>query len=144
MGKRVSINRAAHLSEVRRQSRAHPITHAQAGVADMPSWAVLLMCAALAAVTLIVYWQTTHFQLTNVDDPDYIINNTHVRGGLTWDNFRWAFRIGNAANWHPLTWLTHMFDCQVWGILPGELKGTGGHHLTNFVFHIGSVLLLFG
>jgi tetratricopeptide (TPR) repeat protein len=101
------------------------------------------MCLGLAAVTLVVYWQTTHFELTNVDDPDYVINNTHVRGGLTWENFRWAFRLGNAANWHPLTWLTHMFDCQFWGVLPGELHGTGGHHLTNFVLHIASVLLLF-
>lgn len=144
MGKRVSITRAAHQSEVRSQSRAPSITCAQPPVSDTPRWAILLMCAALAAVTLLVYWQTTHFELTNVDDPDYIINNTHVRGGLTWENFRWAFKIGNAANWHPLTWLTHMFDCQAWGMLPGQLKGTGGHHLTNFVFHVASVLLLFG
>jgi tetratricopeptide (TPR) repeat protein len=144
MGKRVSINRASHLSEVRRQSRSRPVTLAQSADAGTPRWAVLLMCVALAAVTLVVYWQTTHFELTNVDDPDYIINNTHVRGGLTWDNFRWAFKVGNAANWHPLTWLTHMFDCQFWGMLPGQIKGTGGHHLTNFAFHIASVLLLFG
>jgi tetratricopeptide (TPR) repeat protein len=109
----------------------------------MSRWGVLLMCLALALVTFVVYWQTTHFELTNVDDPDYIINNTHVRGGLTWENFRWAFHIGNAANWHPFTWLTHMFDCEFWGILPGQLKGTGGHHLTNVIFHTASVLLLF-
>ena len=143
MGKRVSINRG-HTSEMRRQPLSQPLAYSQTVASDSPWWAVLLMCVALAAVTLVVYWQTTHFELTNVDDPDYIINNTHVRGGLTWDNFRWAFKIGNAANWHPLTWLTHMFDCQFWGMLPGELKGTGGHHLTNFTLHIASVLLLFG
>ena len=143
MGKRVSINRA-HPTEVRgSQSRSRPITYVQPA-SQIPAWAILLVCLALAAVTLAVYWQTTHFELTNVDDPDYIINNTRVRGGLTWNNFRWAFHLGNAANWHPVTWLTHMFDCQFWGMLPGQLKGTGGHHLTNVLFHVASVLLLFG
>jgi len=143
MGKRVSINRA-HPTEVRgSQARTRPITYAHPA-SHTPVWAILLVCLALAAVTLAVYWQTTHFELTNVDDPDYIINNNHVRSGLTWDNFRWAFHLGNAANWHPITWLTHMFDCQFWGMLSGQLKGTGGHHLTNIIFHIASVTLLFG
>ncbi|MGZ4961502.1 MAG: hypothetical protein ACXWC8_03005, partial [Limisphaerales bacterium] len=76
MGKRVSINRA-HPTEVRGgQSRSRPITYVQPA-SQTPAWAILLVCLALAAVTLAVYWQTTHFELTNVDDPDYIINNTH-------------------------------------------------------------------
>jgi Flp pilus assembly protein TadD len=143
MGKRVSINRA-HPTEMRgSRSRSRPIAYVQPD-SQTPAWATLLVCLALTAITLVIYWQTTHFELTNVDDPDYIINNTHVRGGLTWDNFRWAFQLGNAANWHPVTWLTHMFDCEYWGMLPGQLKGTGGHHLTNVIFHVASVLLLFG
>ncbi len=140
MGKRVSLHRP-HPAELR-GARSRPVTYAQ-NISQTPTWITLLICLALAAITFIVYWQTTTFQLTNVDDPDYIINNTHVRGGLTWENFRWAFHIGNAANWHPLTWFTHMFDCQFWGMLPGQLKGTGGHHLTNVMFHTASVLLLF-
>lgn len=143
MGKRVSVSRA-HTSDLRGgQSRSRPITYAS-DASVTPPWLTLLVCLALAALTFTVYWQTTHFELTNVDDPDYITNNTHVRGGLTAANFRWAFHLGNAANWHPVTWLTHMFDCQFWGMLPGQLHGTGGHHLTNVIFHVASVLLLFG
>jgi protein O-mannosyl-transferase len=144
MGKRVSIHRPPPGELRGGKGRARPITYANEQSSRTPLWATAFVCLALIAVTFCVYWQTTTFELTNVDDPDYITNNTHVRGGLTWENFRWAFHLGNAANWHPLTWLTHMFDCQFWGMLPGQLHGTGGHHLTNVIFHAASVLLLFG
>jgi Flp pilus assembly protein TadD len=73
----------------------------------------------------------------NYDDPDYITGNAHVTGGLTWANIAWAFQSGHAANWHPLTWISHMMDCQLFGLNPA------GHHLTNLLFHIANTLLLF-
>src|SRR5208283_5662499 len=68
---------------------------------------------------------------------DYITNNAHVKAGLTWTGVIWAFRTGAAANWHPLTWLSHMLDCQLYGLYPG------GHHSTNLLFHVANTLLLF-
>jgi len=71
------------------------------------------------------------------DDPAYVTENLHVRGGLTWANVAWAFRSSESSNWHPLTWLSHMLDCQLYGLQPR------GHHLTNVLLHAGNTLLLF-
>ena len=73
----------------------------------------------------------------NFDDEEYIIGNTHVTSGLTWTNVIWAFKTGEAANWHPLTWISHMADCDLYGLNPA------GHHLTNILFHVANTLLLF-
>ena len=69
--------------------------------------------------------------------PAYITGNAHVTSGLTWTNVVWAFTSGEAANWHPLTWVSHMIDCDLYGTNPA------GHHLTNLLFHIANTLLLF-
>jgi protein O-mannosyl-transferase len=71
------------------------------------------------------------------DDDDYIAQNSHVNWGLTWDGIKWAFTSLYAANWHPLTWLSHMLDVSLFGLR------AGGHHLVSLLFHTGSVLLLF-
>jgi hypothetical protein len=97
----------------------------------------LTVCAVLAAVTLLVYSPMLWHGFVNYDDPDYITGNAHVTGGLTWANIAWAFQSGHAANWHPLTWISHMMDCQLFGLNPA------GHHLTNLLFHIANTLLLF-
>ena len=60
-----------------------------------------------------------------------------VRAGLTWPGVKWAFTAVHSSNWHPLTWLSHMLDCQLYGLNPR------GHHLTNVVFHLANTLLLF-
>jgi tetratricopeptide (TPR) repeat protein len=78
----------------------------------------------------------THDFIT-YDDPTYVTENAHVRGGLTWEGFRWAFRSTEASNWHPLTWLSHMADYQVFGSHPW------GHHLTSVLLHALNALLLF-
>jgi hypothetical protein len=96
-----------------------------------------VICFALAAVTLLVYAPMLWHGFVNYDDPDYITGNAHVIGGLTWANVVWAFQSGDAANWHPLTWISHMVDCQLFGLNPA------GHHLTNLLFHIANTLLLF-
>jgi Flp pilus assembly protein TadD len=96
-----------------------------------------LICLALALVTTALYWPITHHNFVNFDDDDYITNNSHVQAGLTWAGVIWAFQSGAAANWHPLTWLSHMLDCQLYGLNPG------GHHSTNLLFHVANTLLLF-
>ena len=92
---------------------------------------------ALAAITLLVYMPMLWHGFVNYDDPDYILGNANVTGGLTWSNVVWAFTSNDAANWHPLTWLSHMLDCQLFGVNPA------GHHLMNLLFHTANTLLLF-
>jgi hypothetical protein len=96
-----------------------------------------LICLALALVTTALYQPITHHDFVKFDDDDYITNNSHVQAGLTWAGVIWAFQTGAAANWHPLTWLSHMLDCQLYGLYPG------GHHSTNLLFHVANTLLLF-
>jgi protein O-mannosyl-transferase len=97
-----------------------------------------IVCLLLAAVTLVLYWPVTSFKFNNYDDALYITENPFVQAGLTTDSVTWAFRSGYAANWHPLTWLSHMLDCQIFG------QNAGGHHFTNLLFHVANTLLLFG
>jgi tetratricopeptide (TPR) repeat protein len=98
---------------------------------------VALICLTLAVVTAALYGPITHHDFINFDDDDYITSNSHVQAGLTGAGVIWAFQTGAAANWHPLTWLSHMLDCQLYGLSPG------GHHSTNLIFHIVNTLLLF-
>jgi len=96
-----------------------------------------LVCLLLVMATLAVYWQVQHFDFVNFDDIDYVYENYHIQNGLTQESISWAFTTTHAANWHPLTWLSHMLDCKLFGLNPGR------HHLTNLLFHIANTLLLF-
>jgi tetratricopeptide (TPR) repeat protein len=96
-----------------------------------------LICFSLAAVTLALYWPITRHDFISLDDQQYITKNVHVQAGLTWPGIVWAFQSTDAANWHPLTWISHMADCQLYGLNPA------GHHLTNILFHVANTLLLF-
>ncbi len=98
----------------------------------------IVIALALAALTLAVYAPVRHFDFVQVDDPLYVIENPNVRGGLTMDGIVWAFTTGRAANWHPVTWLSHMLDVQAFGVDPGW------HHLTSLLLHVANALLLFG
>ena len=84
-----------------------------------------------------MFYPVVRDQFVTYDDPDYVTDNTHVKSGLTVGDVEWAFRTGHAGNWHPLTWLSHMLDVQLFGLKPG------GHHITNLVFHIINSILLF-
>lgn len=96
-----------------------------------------LPALTLALVTLLLYSPVIHHQFLNYFDDDfYITNNVHVRTGLSLDNAVWAFGF-HEANWHPITWLSHMLDCQLFGLNPGP------HHLVNVLLHALNVLLLF-
>ena len=91
----------------------------------------------LFLATFAVYAQVRHFKFVNFDDPEYVTANPHVRTGITPANIAWAFTSGEAANWFPLTRLSHMLDCQMFGLR------SGWHHLTNVLLHALAVLLLF-
>ncbi len=91
----------------------------------------------LALCTLAVYWQVNNFEfITSFDDDIYIVDNDHINGGLTWEGIKWAFAHTHAYNWHPLTSISHMADCTLYGLDPA------GHHLSNVVLHIINALLL--
>jgi protein O-mannosyl-transferase len=96
------------------------------------------ICVFLALVTFALYWPVTGFEFNNYDDAQYITENPQIHSGLTGENILWAFTTGYASNWHPLTWLSHLLDCQLYGLNPG------GHHFTNLLFHVVNTLLLFG
>ena len=100
-------------------------------------WTVLGVCIFLAAITFAVFGQTLGYDFVNYDDGEYVYINPFVQQGLTWEGFRWALTYGNIGHWHPLTWLSHMLDCQLYGLNPG------GHHLTNVLLHTAAVILLF-
>ncbi|MBN2457046.1 MAG: tetratricopeptide repeat protein [Sedimentisphaerales bacterium] len=97
----------------------------------------LFICLTLVLATFLVFWQVRSFDFVGYDDPEYVSLNKNVKKGLTYDNFIWAFTTGRLSNWHPLTWLSHMLDCQLFGTEPGW------HHLVNLVLHILNTLLLF-
>ncbi len=97
----------------------------------------ILICLFIAVSLFAVYIQVRNFDFINYDDDDYVYNNPHVKAGLTLENIAWSFTTTHAANWHPLTWLSHMSDVQLYGLAPGR------HHLTNVFFHIVNTLLLF-
>ena len=97
----------------------------------------ILVCLVLVVATGLAYWQVLHHDFVNFDDHYYVTENDRVQAGLTPEGFIWAFTTTDASNWHPLTWLSHMLDCELYGLNPG------GHHLTNLLFHLASTLLLF-
>lgn len=97
----------------------------------------MLICLALALGTVVLYWPITLHPFIIYDDAQYVTDNQHVTTGLSWGNFIWAFKTGEAANWHPITWLSHQLDCTLFGLK------AGGHHLMNILFHVANSLLLF-
>jgi len=96
-----------------------------------------LISLVLALGTLVLYWPITQQPFVQFDDEQYIVGNPHVTSGLNATNFVWAFTTSEQANWHPLTWLSHQLDCNLFGL------NAGGHHLVNLLCHIANTLLLF-
>ena len=93
--------------------------------------------ATLSLLVAAVYWPILSHDFVNCDDPTYVTENLRVQGGLTWSNVVWAFTTTEAEFWHPLTWLSHIFDCQCFGLR------SWGHHLTNLLLHLANTLLVF-
>ena len=96
-----------------------------------------LMCLLLAIGTGLIFSPVVNYDFIYLDDPTYVTNNDQVMAGMTVDGVRWAFTTRLAGNWHPLTWLSHMLDCELFEINPG------GHHLTNLLIHSVNTGLLF-
>jgi tetratricopeptide (TPR) repeat protein len=100
----------------------------------VPAW---LLAALLALVTLTAYWRAMQCDFVNFDDPDYVTSNVHVQNGLTLEGINWAFSHIVSANWHPLTMMSHMLDCQIYALKPW------GHHLTSVLLHTLNTVLVF-
>jgi len=96
-----------------------------------------IICIFLVVSTLAVYWQVQGHEFINYDDSEYITENWHVQTGLTGESVVWAFTTSHASNWHPMVWLSHMLDFELYGLDPK------GHLLTNVLLHITNALLLF-
>ena len=105
---------------------------------ERPPFHQAFFYAGLVAINVIAYASVREFEFVDYDDTDYITSNPNIAGGLTREGLRWAFTTGHAANWHPLTWLSHMLDIQLFGM------NAGLHHVVSVLLHIVSTLLLFG
>ena len=105
---------------------------------DSGNWrTVLAVCVFLAAVVWLVFGQTLGHEFVNFDDDQYVCKNPQVIHGLNLQGIEWAFTHSVMANWHPLTVMSHMLDCQFYGL------HAGGHHLTSLLFHAATAILLF-
>jgi tetratricopeptide (TPR) repeat protein len=98
---------------------------------------VIFTYVVLILSTLLVFWQVRNFDFVGYDDNDYVYENPHVLNGLTENGVIWAFTTNRSANWHPLTWLSLMLDCQLFGANPGRM------HLVNLILHLANTLLIF-
>ena len=105
--------------------------------ANWPGYAAALLAGLLVLVTTAAYWPATSHDFVNYDDPLYVTSNVHVQTGLTGHNVQWAFCHPVVGNWHPVTMLSHMLDCQIYGLKPW------GHHLTNVLLHAVNTALVF-
>lgn len=97
---------------------------------------IILICTALVLVALIAYWGVWRDEFVNFDDNRYILENPNVLTGITAKNLAWAFNVGFGGNWHPLTWMSHMLDCALFGLNPAATHGI------NLALHITSTILL--
>ena len=98
------------------------------------AWSALALVVAVFAL----YWPVRENGFVSYDDEVYLVNNPHVAKGLDWAEIRWVFAHEHAANYHPLTWVSHMLDVELFGLAPGP------HHMVNVALHaLNAVLVLF-
>ncbi len=97
----------------------------------------VLVGLLLCLITLVVYWQVMDHGFITYDDDKYVTKNPYIQKGLTIESITWAFTTMSASNWHPLTWISHMLDYQLFGLNPGW------HHLTSLFIHLANTLILF-
>jgi len=97
----------------------------------------LLLCLLLFGLVWLAFGPAIDNDFIGFDDPDYVTANSHVQHGLSWQNLKWALSTSEAANWHPLTWLSHLLDYQCFGL------EAWGHHLTSILLHAANAILLF-
>ncbi|MFZ0908930.1 MAG: tetratricopeptide repeat protein [Candidatus Acidiferrales bacterium] len=97
----------------------------------------VVLCVSLAIATVALYIPAVGHPFINFDDHDYVTANPHIHGGLAWSTIKWSFTSTEAANWHPLTWLSHALDYQLFALNPA------GHHLDSVLIHTLNAVLLF-
>ncbi len=129
------LSRPAELGQDRRE----PDMPGACGAAPSPLTCCrgLFLSLALAALALACYWPARSNDFVVFDDKTYLYGNPHIQAGMTWGGLLWAFTTSYAGNWHPLTWLSHMLDWQLFG------ANAGGHHLTSLLLHAINTVLLF-
>ena len=98
---------------------------------------LLGLALVLVAITLAVYYPVNRLPFISINDGEYVTHNVHINQTLNWEMLRWSFTTFYAANWHPLTWLSHALDCQLFSLNPG------GHHDSNLLLHVSNAVLLF-
>jgi protein O-mannosyl-transferase len=98
---------------------------------------IIVSCLFLVIGTAALYSPVVRHPFVDFDDQYYVTNNAVIHAGLSWKVFLWSFNAGYAQNWHPLTWLSHALDCQLYGLKPA------GHHVTNLLLHVLDVAILF-
>ena len=126
----------------RSRNRQPPVSSNPAGVGSTQGWPAPLLltvvsCLLLAIGTSALYSSVAHHPFVDFDDQYYVTNNAVIHAGLNWKTLVWSFNAGYAQNWHPLTWISHALDCQLYGLNPA------GHHLTSLVLHVLNVVILF-
>lgn len=99
--------------------------------------AVLILTITLVVLTLLIYWDVQSYEFLNYDDNEFIVDNEHIRDGFSPDSLVYAFTDINSGIWHPVTWLSHIMDCQLYGLNPM------GHHWNNLIFHLINAILVF-
>jgi len=128
------------------QPRAHPredygtaaASEAVTNSVTLPPWKKMgRMAGLLALVTAALYSPVLMHPFVNYDDGSYVVLNSHVNSGLRWQNIKWALTGVAVGMWHPVTWISHQLDCQLFG------PNAGGHHATSLLLHILNVVLLF-
>lgn len=117
----------APVAQSQHKPRRLSVTHKQA----------LGLSLVLLSATIALYFPVVHHPFTNIDDMGYVYENLHVQDGLSWPTIKWALLTFDDNNWHPVTWLSHSLDCQMFGIDPA------GHHLMNAVWHAVDAVVLF-
>lgn len=110
---------------------------AESGIFPVPQKHRVACSLLLAMGTILLYSSVIRDPFLNFDDGVYVTANSHIRAGLTWNTFIWAFRTSEATNWHPITWLSHALDCQIFGL------NAAGPHAVNVFLHAANVVILF-
>ena len=122
---------------VKRTTRRSRPSKPPASAWSASSSRILLLYLLLTAATVATYYPVGSHPFIDFDDSKYVTENTHIQSGLTFATVKWAFTTYHASNWHPLTWLSHALDWQMFG------ADSGGHHNVNLLLHTVNVLLLF-
>ena len=126
------MSRAQTLAKARAQTRRGTKREARQDTGQSLTGGRLkaLLGVVLAAATIALYMPVGGQSFVVFDDRDYVTANPYVQSGLSWNTIKWAFTSTSAANWHPLTWLSHALDCQLFGL------NAAGHHLDSVLIHV--------